>query len=51
MIKIWLRWGGGRIGTGVYVVWCNVHPANCRENAKRKKNGQTGSNGKSCVCL
>ena len=27
----------GRIGTGVYVVWCNVHPTNCRENTKRKK--------------
>ena len=27
----------GHIGTGVYVVWCNVHPTNCRENTKRKK--------------
>ena len=27
----------GCIGTGFYVVWCNVHPINYRENAKREK--------------
>ena len=41
----------GRIGKGVYVAWCNVHPINCRENAKRKNNLQTGSKGNSFVCL
>ena len=25
------------LGTGVYVVWCNVHPIICRDNVKKKQ--------------